>query len=82
MATGGQDGALKVWSRSGMLRTVLAQIGEPCMRHIDPAREEGRQAWWQKGSQRVQSCSNGLRSSVTPGLLWCRLPAAVPGVEP
>lgn len=27
LATGGEDGAVKVWSKGGMLRTVLAQPG-------------------------------------------------------
>ncbi|GAQ90821.1 intraflagellar transport protein 80 homolog [Klebsormidium nitens] len=31
VATGGQDGALKIWSRSGMLRSVLAQIDGPVL---------------------------------------------------
>lgn len=29
MNAGGEDGAVKMWSRNGMLRSVLAQLGKP-----------------------------------------------------
>ncbi|XP_072180610.1 intraflagellar transport protein 80 homolog [Diadema setosum] len=30
MATAGEDGQVKIWSRSGMLRSTLAQTGQSC----------------------------------------------------
>lgn len=46
LVTGGEDGEVKVWSRSGMLRSRIAQHGEWARR----AREgEGPRVPWQGG---------------------------------